>query len=328
MAYRTATLNCGGCLIVLAFISLLVALVTNYWLIIQVDNESLNLQSSGTLATYNRNRGLFKECFKDREATRAYVRANPLADENKECLRNELLLSRNVPYEALYRTRAELQVAMIVVFCLALLLCVIGFGIFCYSILLQEDTSKKWSLSTKWAGILIFCAAFCNALGMAFYHGAEYMETQKIGISSNAEAPYAFYFTISQPNALQNATLRRYSWSYALSWLAVFFEVISALCLFMSGTCCEPKKNEKEYFDFNTLNSTRSHGQRNLAYEYMEAKQPVTIQETQPVHMITDGAYHDHFQGRHFDPYYKGSANGLVESRPQYNYEEGGWNWQ
>ena len=60
----------------------------------------------------------------------------------------------------------------------------------------------------------------------------------------------------------------------------------------------------------------------------MEAKQPATIQETQPVHMITDGAYHDHFQGRHFDPYHKGSANGLVESRPQYNYEEGGWNWQ
>lgn len=63
-----------------------------------------------------------------------------------------------------------------------------------------------------------------------------------------------------------------------------------------------------------------------MAYEYMEGNAPVTVYEAQPPHMISDGAYHDHFQGRHFDPYNKGSVR--RDNGNQYNYNEGGWNWQ
>lgn len=68
MTYRTAALGLGACFVVLAFISLLVAMTTNYWLIIQVNrSQDLNV---GTLAAYSRHRGLFKECFNNRAETK------------------------------------------------------------------------------------------------------------------------------------------------------------------------------------------------------------------------------------------------------------------
>ena len=68
------------------------------------------------------------------------------------------------------------------------------------------------------------------------------------------------------------------------------------------------------------------YGQRNMAYDYMETQQPVVMYGGPQPHMISDGVYHDHFQGRHYNPYVKGPVH--VEARPQYNYDEGGWSWQ
>ena len=41
--------------------------------------------------------------------------------------------------------------------------------------------------------------AFFNALGLAFFHGAEYMETQIINDNTNA-VPYPSFFRQTQPN--------------------------------------------------------------------------------------------------------------------------------
>lgn len=70
------------------------------------------------------------------------------------------------------------------------------------------------------------------------------------------------------------------------------------------------------------------YGQRNLAYEYMEGKAPVIYEAQPPQHMAqaNDAAYHEHFRGRHFDPYSRGPVQ-QVEPQAQYNYDDGGWRW-
>lgn len=345
MTYRTAVLAFGALFTVVAFICLMVAVCTNEWLVIQIDQSSLT-GTPVSLAFQTRRRGLFKECYEDLAATKTFVRANAFADEFKECIKNDFMIPRRtgISYSNDYKLRADLMMCMVVFFCFALVLCVVGFGVFCYSCSLlnvMDQANKSWKLSTKWAGILIFLAAFFNAGGMAFYHGAEYVETQLIN-SNSAEVPYEFFFRLSQPTVLQEATSRVYSWSYALGWLAVFFEVLAAILLFVCGACCGPeRRREKDQFlDFNTLNSSRSwmtpipigYGQRNLAYEYMEGgKAPVIYEAQPPRQAVTDAAYHQHFGGRHFDPYSRQQPvqqQQQMEPQPQYNYDDGGWRWQ
>lgn len=335
MTYRTVTLGFGAFFTVAAFVCLLVALCTNQWVIIQVDRSAdstlqIGSTSAATLAAFTRYRGIFKECYDDKEATKPYVRVNDFKDDLNECIFNDFMVNRRVSvnYTSNYKTRTNLLIAMVVFICLALLLCVIGFIVFCYSVMLNETVmTRKWSLATKWAGILLFTAAFSTALGMAFYHGAEYMETEVID-TDGSDAPYPLFFTKTQPSALQNATTRSYSWSYALGWLSVFFELLAALLLFLCAVCCVPSvgAGDKDFFDINTLNSTKSHGQRNMAYEYVERKTPMVF-EAQP-HMISDGSYHDHFRGRHYDPYSRAPVQQEGRVQAQYNYEQGGWSWQ
>lgn len=58
---------------------------------------------------------------------------------------------------------------------------------------------------------------------------------------------------------MREATSRAYSWSYVLGWLAVCFEVLAAVMLFICGACCGPeRRKEDKFYDFNTLNSVRS----------------------------------------------------------------------
>ena len=63
---------------------------------------------------------------------------------------------------------SDLMVCMVVFLIFALVLCVAGFGVFCYSCSLlsyMDQANKSWKLSTKWSGILIFLA------GMFYLHG-------------------------------------------------------------------------------------------------------------------------------------------------------------
>lgn len=64
MVYRAPVLGIGAASIVIGFILCLIAITTNYWVEIQVDRSSL-AASESTLAAYTRNRGLFRECFRD-----------------------------------------------------------------------------------------------------------------------------------------------------------------------------------------------------------------------------------------------------------------------
>lgn len=40
--------------------------------------------------------------------------------------------------------------------------------------------------------------AFANAVGMAFFHAAEFLETQKIAVD-DSQAPYPYFYLLTQP---------------------------------------------------------------------------------------------------------------------------------
>lgn len=60
----------------------------------------------------------------------------------------------------------------------------------------------------------------------------------------------------------------------------------------------------------------------------MEGKPPVLYEAQPPRQAVTDAAYHQHFGGRHFDPYSRQQPVQTIEAQPQYNYDDGGWRWQ
>lgn len=68
-------------------------------------------------------------------------------------------------------------------------------------------------------------------------------------------------------------------------------------------------------------------GHRNRAYEYADGGMlPPVVYNGPPIQVVDDGSYYDHFKGRHFNPSY--NRGGPQEISPNYNFEQGGWNWQ
>lgn len=70
------------------------------------------------------------------------------------------------------------------------------------------------------------------------------------------------------------------------------------------------------------------YGHRNQAYEYVEGRVPPPMVYNAPPQIMAEGPmYYEHFRGPQYDPYSRRSNN-QNESKPQYNFEDGGWSWE
>ena len=62
---RRTVQTAGAIFALIAFVLLLLSLLTDYWLKIEVNRDVAPALTGGELATYTRNRGLYRECWPD-----------------------------------------------------------------------------------------------------------------------------------------------------------------------------------------------------------------------------------------------------------------------
>ncbi|KAI0230995.1 hypothetical protein LSAT2_018638 [Lamellibrachia satsuma] len=181
--------------------------------------ESLKLD----VRYFTRYRGLFRTCYPGNET--AFLDDKKFDDDRVDgsCLveRGYELTRRTstTKYGKDYTTRIHLMRCHFAFFMVSLLLSVVSAivgGIGCYK------ASKNIVRTTA---LLMFLSAFFIAGGMAFFHGYEYLEKNKIEVS---EFP-AKYLEESQHKLLKDNSSTNYGFSYVLGWLGMAVAAVAAI---------------------------------------------------------------------------------------------------
>lgn len=75
---RRTVQSIGSVFVIISLALLLIALVTDYWLVINVDRAAVRASETG-LASYSRTRGIYRECWEssDRAAVESGSFSNP-----------------------------------------------------------------------------------------------------------------------------------------------------------------------------------------------------------------------------------------------------------
>ncbi|XP_070182520.1 uncharacterized protein [Littorina saxatilis] len=98
---------------------------------------------------------------------------------------------------------------------------------------------------------LLFVAAFSVAAAIAFFHGAEYLERNKLTDQS-------FYKTWSE--TIKIATQRSYGWSYALGWVGMIVAAFTATFYSLAGCYITSQRYEdRERLDKESHRGGRDH---------------------------------------------------------------------
>lgn len=236
--------------IVLVFLS--VSFATDHWLEFDVKRGSLtptirtNSENDMKLAryTHTRHRGLFRECYPGNDTK--FLENRKATDE--EIIDSYCFYVRyEIPEKAgggdwsddylarihLLRTNLALFILAIVAFLMAYMF---GLVLCCWR-------QSKWAYI---AGLMAYIAAFSTAASIAFFHGAEYLERNKI----EDEDPYMGKFYISWDPSIQNATDRTYAWSYILGWVGMVLAALTATFYSLAGCFIGGERYEdKEYLE-------------------------------------------------------------------------------
>jgi len=264
----SATVTLGFATVATAIALLLVAVSfsTDQWIVDVVNRDQIRKSAVGDAALntslykypyyHTRHTGLFRTCFPgtDNKFLDQYS-ASQIVDGN--CLYVDYEIPEkqaSLQYSSDYWARIHLMRAQFAFFVVALLFLVIA----CIS-----GAVGCWRLSStvvKVTGLIAFIAAFFTAAGMAFFHGAEYLERNKIKTNTGEFYP-------EWPKVLSQNTVRSYGWSYILGWIGMVFAAIAAILFLVAGYSIQNKHRkgqEKVPYDDYTMQS------RNKSYDYME----------------------------------------------------------
>lgn len=233
--------SCGTVSLVLAIclgpvvIALLaVSFATDYWIEYTVDRTKLGgFKSDPTKAryTFTRNRGIFRECYPN-GTDLVFQSADDVVDYN--CFHISYQL--NPDFSTEYNARIHLMRCHMAFFILAIVFFltayVFGAVVCCWR-------RSKWAYC---AGFCAYFAAFCTAAAIAFFHGAEYLERNKI-----RDTPE---FYNNWDPSLKTATTRTYRWSYIVGWVAMGVAALAATLYAVAGCYIGAERYEdKEYLE-------------------------------------------------------------------------------
>ncbi|KAL8600910.1 hypothetical protein ACOMHN_045047 [Nucella lapillus] len=203
--------------ITLVFMS--VSFGTDHWLKFDVDRNKLTtaVKTSTTYErfSHSRYRGLFRECYPGNDT--AFLDDNPnLLDDF--CLPFEYELPTGKSDE--FFTRIHLLRLFLGFFIMALVFYATAFV---FGLVLCCWRTSRWGYI---AGILAYIAAFSQAAAIAFFHGAEYLERNKISDDG---------FYMQWPEVIQNSTTRSYGWSYTFGWVSMVLATLAATFYSIAG---------------------------------------------------------------------------------------------
>ncbi|XP_076072465.1 uncharacterized protein LOC143044373 [Mytilus galloprovincialis] len=252
----TVMLVAGTCFTILTLIFVAISFATDYWISYTVKRDNLpnlvkNAEATNGRYTFSRNRGLFRECYPN--ASDAFLSAQSADVSDGECFKVDLDIP-DATADSLtnhYISRIHLLRSCIAFIAVGLFLILVTFIV--GLIPLSCSRRSKWAFT---AGFLAFLVAFFVAGGMAFFHGAEYLEKRKITDSIDGDK---IMFYQSWPDDIKINTDSDYDWSYALGWVGVGCAIITAIFYVIAGFYVGDERYEdREYLD---KSSSRGRGQ-------------------------------------------------------------------
>ncbi|KAK0048615.1 transmembrane protein 178B, partial [Biomphalaria pfeifferi] len=217
--------------ITLVFMS--VSFGTDHWLEFRVDRSKLPTTERDTTdlekakIAHSRDRGLFRECFPGND-TQFLDKADGKVDGycfNINYDMPEISGSKSDEYISRLHLNRCFLAFFIIAIVLFLLAYVFGLILCCMKV-------SRWAYI---AGLFSYSAAFSLAAAIAFFHGAEYIERNKL------KDPY-FYLTWDE--SLKTYTTRNYGWSYALGWVGMILAALSATFYSLAGCYITSEKYE------------------------------------------------------------------------------------
>lgn len=252
-----------------------VSFATDHWQNIIVNRSEIK-KTAVTEAVYNTNplyftryRGLFRTCYPGNETTwldTAEHRVDGwcISEQGYQLDRDPDTLSYGTHYDMRIQLLRS-HFGLLVVSMLMLLLAAILTGIGCWT--LRPGTVKA-------AGVVVAIGAFFAAGGVAFFHGYEYLENNKI------DTPAALFnaFLKDSPaySDLWDNMRTEYGYSYYLAWVGVASAFIAAILSLCTGFTISQAKRDEERKALAKDNYTLSNSgiaPRNKAYEYAENPQ-------------------------------------------------------
>lgn len=225
---------CATTLIVIATILGPVTLVfmsvsfgTDHWLEFRVDRAKLSTDVPPTdwqKARYyrSRDRGIFRECYPDNN-TEFLDYAKDVVDSYCFNIEYDRPDDMDDPTDE-YMARLHLNRCFLAFFIVALVLFVLGYV---FGLILCCMRVSRWAYI---AGLFSYSSAFALAAAIAFFHGAEYIERNKLDNPTKEQQFYSNW-----PTDLKNATDRDYGWSYALGWVGMILAALTATFYSLAG---------------------------------------------------------------------------------------------
>ncbi|CAL1527483.1 unnamed protein product [Lymnaea stagnalis] len=206
--------------ITLVFMS--VSFGTDHWLEFRVDRSKLTALVKNDQAldrvTHSRDRGLFRECYPGND-TAFLERAVGVVDGY--CFNiNYDMPEDSDPKSDNFISRIHLNRCFLAFFIIAIVVFVLAYV---FGLILCCLRVSRWAYI---AGLFCYTSAFSLAAAIAFFHGAEYIERNKL-------TEKLFYPQWSTD--LRSATDRNYGWSYALGWVGMILAALAATFYSLAG---------------------------------------------------------------------------------------------
>uniref|UniRef100_A0A0B7BIN7 Uncharacterized protein n=1 Tax=Arion vulgaris TaxID=1028688 RepID=A0A0B7BIN7_9EUPU len=266
---------CATVLIVIAMILgpitiifMSVSFGTNHWLEFQVDTRSFDVNVKTTISNneqfaryyLSRDRGLFRECYPNNNLDFLQY-AKVVVEGSCFDLSYDGPSNSNL-YSGSYMSRLHLNRCFLAFFIIAIIVFLVAY---LFGLILCCMRISRWAYI---AGLCAYTAAFSLAAAIAFFHGAEYIERNKLngGETSNEREFYP-----SWPLFLQTNTSRSYGWSYALAWVGMILASLTATFYSLAGCYLN-----SEYYD------DREILEKHKVRDYPIAMEPVYAVGTDP----------------------------------------------
>ncbi|XP_062602882.1 transmembrane protein 178B-like [Saccostrea cucullata] len=231
----TVMLVCATILGPITIVFLAVSFATDHWLEFKVDRSKFTVGNEFDRVAHTRYRGIFRECYPGND-TEFLSRSKDVVDNYCFNIDYDVPESHTSNPSTEFLARIHLSRCFLAFYVVALVVFLLAF---IFGLVVCCWRRSKWAYI---AGLCAYIAAFATAAAIAFFHGAEYLERNKI------EDKDIFY---SQwPAPLQSATTRSYGWSYILGWVGMILAALSATFYSVAGCYIGGERyDDKEYLE-------------------------------------------------------------------------------
>lgn len=256
----------------IVMVLLAISFATDHWLEFDVNKNKLSntiqtdRDTSGNFVlgryTHSRNRGLHRECYPGTDT--AFLENRLSTDEeiiDKYCFKTRYEIPEEQTIQGNWSedflSRIHLMRCWLAFFIIALVAFMVAYV---FGLVLCCWRQSKWAYV---AGLCAYIAAFFTAASIAFFHGAEYLERNKIV----QEDPYQGKFYLSWDPTIKEATERDYGYSYIIGWIAMALAAICATFYSVAGCYISGERyGEKEYME------------KGRSREYLERSYPMALE--------------------------------------------------